>query len=63
MPSAAPRPDDPLCRHCRKPVDWTTLRRDVREAQPHVFECVYYCPHCRGILEFASWQTGVSRRD
>ena len=59
-----PRGDGgPVCRHCRKPVDWQNVRRDTREIQPRVFECVYFCPHCRGVLEFASWQTGVSRKD
>lgn len=64
MPGAPPRRDDrPLCRHCHGPVDWTNLRRHVTEIRPNVFECVYFCPHCRAVLEFASWQTGVSRRD
>ena len=63
MAAPPPRDPGPVCRHCLKPVDWTSLRRDTREIQPHVFECAYFCPHCRGVLEFASWQTGVSRRD
>jgi hypothetical protein len=34
-----------------------------REIRPRVFERAYVCPHCRAILEFASWQTGISRKD
>lgn len=52
-----------VCKHCKKPVSWDTLVRSQREIQPRVFECAYICPHCRAVLEFASWQTGVSRTD
>jgi hypothetical protein len=55
------RDDRPLCRSCRKPVDWENLRRVDREIQPRVFERAYVCPHCRAVLEFASWQTGTRR--
>ena len=53
----------PKCKSCREPVTWETLIRLDREIQPRVFERAYICPHCRAVLEFASWQTGVSRRD
>lgn len=61
-----PRPPAPepaaLCKACRKPVDWTNLATVDREVQPRVFERAYICPHCRAVLEFSSWQTGVSRK-
>lgn len=44
-------------------MDWSNLLREDREIQPRVFERAYVCPHCRAVLEFASWQTGISRRD
>lgn len=47
------------CKSCRKPVNGTTLLRIDREIQPRVFERAYVCPHCRAVLEFASWQTGT----
>jgi hypothetical protein len=53
----------PLCRSCRKPADWENLVRVDREIVPRVFERAYVCPHCRAVLEFASWQTGISRKD
>jgi len=63
MTPSHPRDDrGPLCRHCHKLVDWTNILRSDREIQPNVFERVYSCPHCRAVLEFASWQTGTSRR-
>jgi hypothetical protein len=63
MSTPTPREDrSPLCRHCHKPIDWSNIRRSDREVQPNVFERIYFCPHCRAVLEFASWQTGVSRR-
>jgi len=52
-----------VCKNCRKPVSWESLLRVQREIQPRVFECAYLCPHCRAVLEFASWQTGISRKD
>lgn len=52
------RDPQPVCRACRKPVDWRNLKTDEREFQPHVFERVYFCPFCRAILDYASWQTG-----
>ena len=63
MPDEPLSDGGPLCRFCRKPVNWSNVRRDTREVQPRVFECAYFCPHCRAVLEFASWQTGVSRKD
>jgi hypothetical protein len=42
-------------------VDWENVRRVDREIQPRVFERAYVCPHCRAVLEFASWQTGTRR--
>jgi hypothetical protein len=51
------------CKCCKQPVSWENLIRSDREIQPRVFERAYICPHCRAILEFASWQTGVSRKD
>jgi hypothetical protein len=48
---------------CKKPVSWENLKWSEREIQPRVFERAYICPHCRAVLEFASWQTGVSRKD
>ena len=50
------------CKSCRKPISWENLVRVDREIQPRVFERAYVCPHCRAVLEFASWQTGVSRK-
>jgi hypothetical protein len=50
------------CKACRKPVSWENLVRFERELQPRVFERCYVCPHCRAVLEFATWQTGVSRK-
>ena len=61
MSTPPPREEGPVCRFCRKPVDWTNIRTDDREIQPRVFERVYFCPHCHACLEFASWQTGVSK--
>lgn len=52
----------PLCKACRKPVGWEALRVSDREVRPAVFERAYICPHCRAVLEFASWQTGISKR-
>jgi hypothetical protein len=52
-----------ICKACKRPVSWENLVRSEREIQPRVFERAYICPHCRAVLEFASWQTGVSRRD
>jgi hypothetical protein len=51
-----------ICKSCRKPVSWENLVRQEREIQPRVFERAYICPHCRAVLEFASWQTGISRK-
>lgn len=51
------------CRACRKAVGWDNVVRLDREIQPRVFERAYVCPHCRAVLEFGSWQTGVSRKD
>lgn len=65
--ASMPEPELPegaaSCKCCRKPVSWENLVRSERELQPRVFERAYICPHCRAVLEFASWQTGVSRRD
>ncbi|HXX92730.1 MAG TPA: hypothetical protein VEN81_03800 [Planctomycetota bacterium] len=63
MPEVPPAPDGPVCRFCQKPVDWSNVRRDTREVHARVFECAYFCPYCRAVLEFASWQTGVTRKD
>jgi hypothetical protein len=63
MSQSRRRPEGGLCRACKKEVGWENLRRVDREVQPRVFERAYVCPHCRAVLEFASWQTGVSRRD
>jgi hypothetical protein len=52
-----------VCKCCKGPVTWANVVRSEREIQPRVFECAYICPHCRAVLEFASWQTGVSRKD
>lgn len=52
-----------VCKHCKKPVSWENLVRSEREIQPRVFERAYICPYCRSVLEFASWQTGISRKD
>lgn len=52
-----------ICKACKRAVSWENLARSTREIQPRVFEAAYICPHCRAVLEFASWQTGVSRRD
>lgn len=63
MPSFSSRFDvRPSCKACRKPVDWGNVVRLDREISPRVFERAYVCPHCRAVLEFASWQTGVSRK-
>ncbi len=51
------------CKACKLPVSWDNLVRSEREIQPRVFERAYICPHCRAGLEFASWQTGISRKD
>jgi hypothetical protein len=51
-----------VCKNCKEPVSWDILARSLREIQPRVFECAYICPYCRAVLEFASWQTGVSRK-
>ncbi len=52
-----------ICKCCKRPGPWENLVRSNREIQPRVFECAYICPYCRAVLEFASWQTGVSRKD
>ena len=52
-----------VCKCCKKPVSWENLVRVEQEIQPRVFERAYICPYCRAVLEFASWQTGVSRKD
>jgi len=52
-----------VCKCCKHPVSWENLVRNNREIQPRVFECAYICPFCRAVLEFASWQTGISRKD
>lgn len=51
-----------MCRSCRGVLTWDIVVRLDREIQPRVFERAYVCPHCRAVLEFASWQTGISRR-
>ena len=51
-----------VCKNCKMPVSWANLVRSDREIQTRVFERAYICPHCRAVLEFASWQTGVSRK-
>lgn len=61
--SAPRREGRSTCKACQKPVDWENVVRLDREIQPRVFERAYVCPHCRAILEFSSWQTGVSRRE
>lgn len=57
-----PKEPVPVCRSCRKEITWNTIRVSEREVLPGVFERAYFCPHCRAVQEFASWQTGVSRR-
>jgi hypothetical protein len=52
-----------VCKACKLAVSWENLVRSEREIQPRVFERAYICPHCRAVLEFASWQTGISRKD
>jgi hypothetical protein len=52
-----------VCKCCQRAVSWENLVRSHREIQPRVFECAYICPYCRAVLEFASWQTGVSRKE
>ncbi len=56
-------PQTALCRHCHRELEWGNILRFDREIRPRVFERAYACPHCRAILEFASWQTGISRKD
>ena len=63
MPEPSLPEGSAICKCCRKPVSWENLVRLERELQPRVFERAYICPHCRAVLEFASWQTGISRRD
>ncbi len=58
----APHPSQARCKSCKKPVDWSNLRRVDREIQPAVFERAYVCPHCRAVLEFSAWQTGTRHR-
>ena len=63
-PFVPPRPEGrPACKSCRRPLDWDNIVRLDREIHPRVFERAYVCPHCRAVQEFASWQTGVSRKD
>lgn len=52
-----------VCKLCKQTISWDNLKWSEREIQPRVFERAYICPHCRAVLEFASWQTGVSRKD
>jgi hypothetical protein len=52
-----------VCKLCKKAISWDNLQWSEREIQPRVFERAYICPYCRAVLEFASWQTGVSRKD
>ena len=52
-----------VCKLCKMLISWENLKWSEREIQPRVFERAYICPHCRAVLEFASWQTGVSRKD
>ena len=59
--SSPRREDGAVCKACRRPVDWSNVVRKDREIQPRVFERAYVCPHCRAVLEFASWQTGTRR--
>ena len=61
MPAPWPAPR-PACRACKRDVDWSNVVRLDREIQPRVFERAYVCPHCRALLELASWQTGISRK-
>ncbi len=61
MPQKEPkvwREEGPVCRACRRPIDWRSMKTDDREFAPGVFERVYFCPHCRAIQDYASWQTG-----
>ncbi len=48
-----------LCKSCKKPVGGSNIIRLDREVSPRIFERAYVCPHCRAVLEFASWQTGT----
>ncbi len=57
MPRRMPENPPPLCKLCRRAIDWSTIRTSDREVQPGVFERAYICPHCRSVQEFASWQT------
>ena len=59
--TGAPQPSPPQCRSCGRPVDWSNVLRVDREIEPAVFERAYVCPHCRAVLEFATWQEGRSR--
>ncbi|MBI2901561.1 MAG: hypothetical protein HYY17_15365 [Planctomycetes bacterium] len=47
----------PLCRFCGKSVDWRNLRTNDRKDGTRTFHRVYWCPHCRAILEYTSWQS------
>ena len=63
----APMPDSddlevsPVCKLCRQAIDWRNLRIEDREIQPRVWERMYWCPMCGAVLEFSSWQTGISK--
>lgn len=45
-----------MCRFCRKAVNWRNIKTDDRKIGRRVYERVYWCPHCRAVLEYASWQ-------
>jgi hypothetical protein len=54
--AARPAPQGANCKACKRPIDWRNIRTMDREIRPRIFERMYYCPHCRAVLEFASWQ-------
>jgi hypothetical protein len=62
-PPSRPLPEQAsLCRACGGVLTWESIVRLDREIQPRVFERAFVCPHCRAVQEFASWQTGTSRK-
>ncbi len=44
-----------ICAHCRRDVAWENVRRMDRRNSENVVEVIYFCPHCRSVLELANY--------
>ncbi len=54
-PLPPPASGHPRCPHCAMRINWDTVQRYEQRPTEGQVEVAYYCPHCRSVLEFASW--------